>query len=225
MYMDWGHAEFAGYIGGDLRAVAGDGNKFNEVGTAIVNTLREEKTSIYGRLGIQRVDGDPLTEFDIAFVEALIAEPDTVAALQLPPGDINLTATTMDWRTLTIESLAEDASPDATDGVSDGMQYVANGRVAVDNEGERTHVALVEREDIDYGHFREYLNQRYGRVGYSAARERVQKAALAYRSSAHWSLATWLRILVVSDLEKTLALMLEAAGQGTAEDYLFAALG
>ncbi|MEZ3155921.1 hypothetical protein AB1K56_03250 [Microbacterium sp. BWR-S6Y] len=239
MYVDWGRAPFAGYIGGDLRAVAGDGDEddeYNAAGTTVANALRREDRLIYGSLGIQRHDREPMTAIDIAFVESLIAHPAAVAALHPLPGSIDLVATVPDWRTLRIAGEVDDHFPveedcaevraavNASERLMNSERGVADGRITVQLDDAALSVELVERGELDAGHLESFLDERFGYVEYSARRSLLCKAAHEYRESEHWSIATLMRTLRQTESEDTLTLMLTAFTQGAAEELVFAAV-
>lgn len=239
MYVDWGRAPFAGYIGGDLRAVAGDDDEddnYNAPGTTVANALRREDRLIHGSLGIQRHDHEPMTAIDIAFVESLITHPAAVAALHPLPGSIDLVATVPDWRTLRIAGEADDHFPveedwvevrsavKASERLMNSERVVEEGSITVQLDDAALSVQLVERGELDAGHLEAFLNERFGYVGYSARRSLLCKAAHEYRESEHWNLATMTRTLQHAESEDTLTLMLTALTQGAAEELVFAAV-
>jgi len=238
-YVDWGHAPFAGYVGGDLLSVAGDGDEddeFNAAGTTVANALRCEKWLIYGSLGLQRHDGEAMTDLDLAFIEALIAQPAAVAALHPLPGSVHLVATVPDWRTLRIDGevnnhfpVTEDweavrAAVRESESLMESDRVVGDGHISVELDDALVSVRLAERDEIHEGHLASFLNERFGYVGYSERRSLLCTAVHEYRESEHWSLASMTRTLQSSETEDTLTALLKGLTQGVAEDFLFAAV-
>lgn len=214
---NWQQSPFTSYIGADLFAFItdDDDDEFNETATAIVGAIGEHGRDIYGTLGIVRLDGEALDEVDIAFAEALAADPETVGDLQPPAGDIDLIATTLDWRTLAVASIPEDNPSDR-----DGVRYTAGDHVTLDTVHQRRSVTLVDRGYIEPRHLNDFLDDRFGHTG--GRRRGIEEAANAYRESAHWRLSTWRRILTTTRNEEDLTALLAAAASGTPDEYLFA---
>lgn len=218
---NWEQSPTTQYIGGELYAFATDDeddDEFNESGTTVFSTLTFDPRDIYGTLGVVR-RGEALDELDIAYVNALISDPDSVGELQPPAGDVNLIATTLDWRTFTSEAMPGDAS--APEWAVDGRPYVADGYMTLDVFETRMRVALVERDYIEVRHLHGYLDDRFGDAEDDHAQ--VKTVAQVYRESEHWRLSTWTRILTEGQSEDSIALLLKSATDGVPEEYLFAA--
>lgn len=220
---NWEQSPVSNYIGGELYAFVTDDeddDEFNEVGTSVFGALTFDPRDIYGTLGVVR-HGEALDELDIAFVEALVSNPDVVEEMQPPAGDINLIATTLDWRTLSSETIPTDGSAPTPEWAIDGAPYVADGYMTLDAFDTRMRVALVERENIEAKHLHGYLDDRFGDA--EDHHSQAKAAAHAYRESEHWRLATWTRILTEARSEASIASMLKAAADGVPDEYLFAA--
>lgn len=216
---NWEQSPVSGYIGGDLFAFVTDDedDRFNEVGTSVFRALSGDHREIYGTLGIVRL-GESLDDLDFAFIEALITDPDMVEEMQPPAGDINLVATTLDWRSFTSGVIPMDAV--APEWAVDGAPYVADGYMNLDIFETRMRVAIVERGYIDARHLHGFLDRRFGHT--AETRSDIKTAAHDYRESEHWNLATWTRILTEGQSEDSIALLLKSATQGVPEEYLFA---
>lgn len=228
--VDWGHAPFAGYIGDDLHAVSGQDGAYNEAGTVLANALRRQGEFIYGELGLARRDGGRIAERTIAFVEAVIKHPTAVAALHPEPGSEYLIATAVDWATLAIggephepipvnqdrerlewmvgqmDSLVEE-EPTVTDGLLEARLHSDDIWVSV---------KLVEREELDTGHFNTFLREHF-----DGEPETVQADASEYRSGEFWNLALMMRILREAKDGADIGTLLDGAKSGVPEEYLF----